>query len=217
MKVEMRILVTGFDPFGEDKENPSTEILKKMSDEISGAEILKIEVPTVFNKSLDFIVEAMSRLKPDVVISLGQAGGRTAISIERVAINVDDARIKDNEGNQPIDEPIDPSGPNALFSSLPIKAITQELKAKNIPAVVSNTAGTFVCNHVMYGVLRHIEKERLDIRAGFIHIPYETRQVIQKPSMPSMNLMDMVKGIEIAIKVIIQQREDIVVSGGSLH
>lgn len=213
----MKILVTGFDPFGGDKENPSAKILNNLPDVIGGAEILKLEVPTIFNKSVDLIVDAINRLKPDVVISLGQAGGRTAVSIERVAINVDDARIKDNEGNQPIDQPIDANGPKALFSTLPIKAITEGLKAQNLPAVISNTAGTFVCNHVMYGVLRHIEKQGLNIRAGFIHMPYETKQVIQQPNLPSMNLMDMVKSVEIAIHITIQQKEDILVAGGSLH
>lgn len=140
--------------------------------------------------------------KPDAIISLGQAGGRSCISIERVAINVDDAKIADNDGNKPIDKFIFEDGENAYFSTLPIKAMVEAIKAAKIPAEISNSAGTYVCNHLMYGILYKINKERLNIRAGFIHLPYIPSQVIEQPGRPSMSLDDIVKGIKAACLVL---------------
>ena len=149
----MKILITGFDPFGGESVNPALEAVKLMKDEIAGAKIVKLEIPTVFHKSVEKIHETMKAEKPDVVLSIGQAGGRFGVTPERVAINVDDARIKDNEGNQPVDVPVFADGAPAYFSSLPVKAMVEAIKAKELPASLSNSAGTFVCNHVMYGVL----------------------------------------------------------------
>ena len=144
----MKILVSGFDPFGGEKINPAIESVKLLPDEIKGAKIIKVEIPTVARKSLKKLEEVIEIEKPDVVLSIGQAGGRTDISVERVGINMDDFRIKDNEGNQPIDEKIAKDGPDAYLVTIPIKAMVQKMIENKIPASVSNTAGTFVCNHV---------------------------------------------------------------------
>ena len=146
----MKILVTGFDPFGGEPTNPAIESVKRIDDNIEGAEIIKLEIPTVFHKAADVVEAKIKEVKPDVVLSIGQAGGRYGIAVERVAINQDDARIEDNEGNQPIDVAIREDGAPAYFSTLPIKAMVEEIKKENLPANVSNTAGTFVCNHIMY-------------------------------------------------------------------
>ena len=145
----MKVLVTGFDPFGGDKVNPAYEAVKKMPDEISGAEIIKVEVPTVFEKSSQVVKEAIQQHQPDVVICVGQAGGRSAVSFERVAINLAEARIPDNEGNQPFDTALEENGPAAYFTSLPIKAMTKNVQDHGLPAYISYTAGTFVCNDIM--------------------------------------------------------------------
>ncbi|HEY4544098.1 MAG TPA: pyroglutamyl-peptidase I, partial [Tissierellaceae bacterium] len=173
----MKVLITGFDPFGGEKINPALEAVKKIDDNIAGAEIVKLEVPTVFNKSIDILDKAIEKENPDIVICVGQAGGRFDISIERVAINVDDARIEDNEGNQPIDKAIKEDGENAYFASIPVKAMVEEIKGINLPASVSNSAGTFVCNHIMYGLLYLIDKKYNNVRGGFIHVPFIPEQV----------------------------------------
>src|SRR5699024_21227 len=139
----MKILVTGFDPFGGEKINPAIEAVKLLPNTIKGAEIEKLEIPTVFHKSADVVREKMNEFKPDVVLNIGQAGGRMGLTPERVAINQDDARIPDNEGNQPIDVAIQEDGQPAYFTKLPIKAMVEAMKNAGIPASVSNTAGTF--------------------------------------------------------------------------
>lgn len=212
----MKILITGFDPFGGESINPALEAVKKLPDTILGQEIIKIEIPTVFRKSLEKIEENIQKHNPDVVISIGQAGGRFGITPERVAINIDDARIKDNDGNQPIDISIYEDGEAAYFSSLPIKAMVKEMNDNGIPASVSNTAGTFVCNHVMYGVLYLIDKKYPNIRGGFIHVPYIPSQVTTKPNTPSMSIDDIAKGLELSIKAIIENSSDIKTVGGTI-
>lgn len=210
----MKILVTGFDPFGGEKVNPAFEVIKRINNNIGGAEVVKLEVPTVFRKSIDIVTKAIDEIKPDFVLNIGQAGGRFAVTVERIGINEDDARIPDNEGNQPVDTPIDEKGENAYFATIPIKAIVQSIKEKQIPAEVSNTAGTFVCNHLMYGVLNHIAKNKLGIKAGFIHIPFLTEQVVDRTNVPCMSLDSMVKAIETAIEVIVSTKEDLKITGG---
>lgn len=212
----MKILITGFDPFGGESINPALEAVKKLPDTILDQEIIKIEIPTVFRKSLEKIEENIQKHNPDVVISIGQAGGRFGITPERVAINIDDARIKDNDGNQPIDISIYEDGEAAYFSSLPIKAMVKEMNDNGIPASVSNTAGTFVCNHVMYGVLYLIDKKYPNIRSGFIHVPYIPSQVTTKPNTPSMSIDDIAKGLELSIKAIIENSSDIKTVGGTI-
>ena len=212
----MKILVTGFDPFGGEPINPAIESVKRLPDNIAGAEIIKLEIPTVRKKSLEKIEKAINEHNPDVILSIGQAGGRFDISIERVGINLDDFRIPDNEGNQTIDEPIFPDGENAYFVKLPVKAMVQNVQKNNIPASVSYTAGTFVCNHVLYGVLYLIEKKYKGKKSGFIHIPFLPQQVIDKRNMPSMELNTIVKGLTAAIEAIVKNNEDIKEVGGTV-
>lgn len=141
----MKILLTAFDPFADEKINPTLEVLKKLEDNILDVQLIKLELPTVFGKSSKILEEKIKEAKPDVILSLGQAGGRSKITVERIAINVDDASIKDNAGEKPLDQKIRNNGENAYFSTLPIKAIVDEIKRAGIPAEISNTAGTFVC------------------------------------------------------------------------
>lgn len=213
----MKILVTGFDPFGGEKINPAIESVKRLPDKILDAEIIKLEIPTVIGKSVDKIREKIKEVEPDVVLSIGQAGGRPDITVERVGINCDDCRIKDNEGNQPIDEKVVEDGPAAYFATIPIKAMVEHIKEGKIPASVSNTAGTFICNHVLYGVCHIKATEYPNMRTGFIHIPFLPEQVTNKKNMPSMALETIVKGLELAIEAIITNEEDIVVTGGKTH
>ena len=212
----MKILVTGFDPFGGEPINPAIESVKRLPDNIAGAEIIKLEIPTVRKKSLEKIEKAINEYNPDVILSIGQAGGRFDISIERVGINLDDFRIPDNEGNQIIDEPVFPDGENSYFVKLPVKAMVQNVQKNNIPASVSYTAGTFVCNHVLYGVLYLIEKKYKGKKSGFIHIPFLPQQVIDKRNMPSMELNTIVKGLTAAIEAIVKNNEDIKEVGGTV-
>ncbi len=214
----MKILVTGFDPFGGEKVNPALEAVKSLPSEIQGAEIRWVEIPTVFYKSAEVLEAEIDRYQPDVVLCIGQAGGRASLTPERVAINQDDARIPDNQGNQPIDTPIRLDGEAAYFSRLPIKAMVQAIKEVGLPATVSNTAGTFVCNHLMYQALYLADKKFPNMRAGFMHIPYMTEQVINKPNTASMNLADIVKGIEAAIGAIVDYKDkDLKIVGGATH
>lgn len=149
------------------------------------------------------IENSIATYDPDVILSIGQAGGRPDITVERIGINIDDFRIPDNEGTQVTDEPIVPDGPAAYFVTLPVKDMVQNIKDRGIPASVSNTAGTFVCNHVIYGVCHMIATKYPGKRSGFIHIPYLPQQVIDKPQMPSMSIENLVTGLSAAIEKII--------------
>ena len=197
----MKLLLTAFTPFDGEKINPALEAVKLVKDKIGNLLIVKLEVPTVFGKSIDTVREAIEREKPDFVLSIGQAGGRAEITPERVAINLNDARIPDNEGNQPIDEPVFPDGENAYFSTLPVKAMVEAIREEGIPSSLSNSAGTFVCNHLMYGVLYYLDKRPV-IKAGFIHVPYIPEQVKNKKEMPALELSEIVRGLEAAITAI---------------
>lgn len=215
----MKILVAAFDPFGGEKINPALEAVKLLDNEIAGAEIIKLEIPTVFHKSADTMRKKALEVKPDMILCVGQAGGRFALTPERVAINQDDARIEDNEGNQPIDVPIQEDGPPAYFSTLPIKAMVEKIKETGVPSAVSNTAGTFVCNHIMYQALYLTEKELPGVRAGFIHVPYIPEQVVDKPNQPAMSLEDIAKGLTGALEAMVEYRDkdDLKVIGGETH
>ena len=213
----MKILVTAFDPFGGESINPALEAVKLMKDKIDGAEIVKLEIPTVFRKSIDKVAEAIVKENPDVVLSIGQAGGRFEVTPERVAINVDDARIPDNEGNQPIDVPIYEDGAPAYFATLPVKAMVEAIRSAGLPSSLSNSAGTFVCNHIMYGVLYQIEKMGKNIRAGFIHVPFIPEQVARRPApAPCMSMVDIAKALEAGVSAIVKNDKDIVAVGGKI-
>ncbi len=201
----MKVLVTGFDPFGGEPVNPAIEAVKRLPDTIAGADIIKLEVPTVCGKSIAVIREKIAAVQPDIVISVGQAGGRSEITVERVGINVTDCRIPDNEGNQPHDEPVFADGPDAYFASLPVKAMVEAIRAAGVPASLSNTAGTFICNHVLYGVRYLAEHEFPGLKSGFIHIPFLPEQTVDKPGVPSMSLADTVKGITAAVAAAVEK------------
>lgn len=213
----MKILVTAFDPFGGERINPALEAVKLMRDQIEGAEIVKLEIPTVFHKSIEKVKAAIFSENPDVVLSIGQAGGRFEVTPERVAINVDDARIPDNEGNQPLNQPIFENGEPAYFATLPVKAIVEAIQAEGLPASLSNSAGTFVCNHIMYGVLYHISKMGKPIRAGFIHVPFTPEQVAKRPTpAPSLSAVDICRALEAAVAAIVRNESDIAAVGGKI-
>lgn len=206
----MKILLTGFDPFGGETINPAWEAVKMVQNQIDDIEIVKLKVPTVFYKSIAKVAEVLEREKPDAVLCIGQAGGRYDLTLERVAININDARIPDNEGQQPIDIPVFEDGAAAYFSTLPVKAMVKAIRHAGVPASVSNTAGTFVCNHLMYGVLYTLEKKYPGVRGGFMHVPFITSQIVHRvPSAPSLSIEDIVKGIEAALRAIALNSHDI--------
>ena len=203
----MKILVTGFEPFGKEKINPALEAVKKLDNKINGAKIVKTKIPTVFREAIKKLEKEIEKEKPDIVICVGQAGGRSKITVERVAINIDDATIKDNEGNKPLDNKIFKDGKNAYFSRLPIKTIVKEMTKNKIPASISNTAGTFVCNHLMYGLLYLIDKKYPNIWGGFIHVPFIPEQTLHKEA-PSMALDEIIKGLTVAISVTVKNKKN---------
>jgi pyroglutamyl-peptidase len=211
----MKILLTGFDAFGGERLNPSWLSVQRVCQECTdGLHLIGACLPTEFSASLATLQELIETHRPDLVIALGQAGGRSAISLERIAINIDDARIPDNAGWQPIDEPIHPAGEAAYFSTLPIKAIVQALRSAGIPAEVSNSAGTYVCNHVFYGLM-HLCRHIPGMRAGFVHIPYLPEQAASVPGAPSMALDVMVQALNIIVRTALDAKADVHVSAGT--
>ncbi len=204
----MKVLLTGFDPFGGEKINPAWEAVKQVSDEISGAEIVKLMIPTVFGKGPEKIFEKIEEIRPDVVISIGQAGGRAQIAVEYVGVNVRVARIPDNEGNEPMYEKISPEGPDAYISNLPVRDMVDHLKANGIPAYVSMTAGAYVCNDVLYSVSDYIATHDLKMKSGFIHVPYIADQVLNKPAETAfMSVKDIVRAIELSIEKVVESAQ----------
>lgn len=210
------VLLTGFEPFNNATVNPAWEAVRTLDGwSEDGFVVHGRQLPCVFGESNRVLCAAIEELRPDVVIAVGQAGGRAELSVERVAINVDDAPIKDNSCRQLVDTAVVEGGPVGYFSTLPIKAIVRALRDAGLPASVSQTAGTFVCNHVFYGLMHHVEGT--GIRAGFIHIPYLPRQAAAFPGAPSMALDDMVEGLRVAVRVTAQGGADIVDAGGRTH
>lgn len=214
----MKVLVTGFDPFGGETVNPAYEAVKLLPDTISGAEIIKLEIPTVFSKSGPAVEAGIQEHQPDIVINVGQAGGRSCVTIERVAVNLAEARIPDNAGEQPMDEPLQADGEPAYYATIPVKAMVQNVRDHKIPCHISYTAGTYVCNCVMYNVLYMAAKKYPNIRAGFIHVPFAAEQVVDKPNgTPFMSLEMIAKSLEYAIEAAVKQQEDIEVGMGTTH
>lgn len=200
------VLVTGFEPFGGDKANPSQDIAMALAGRvISGRRVVGAVLPCVFGEANRVLRALLRRHRPELVICLGLAAGRTAITPERVAINVDDARIPDNAGSQPVDRPVVAGGPVAYWSTLPIKAIVAALRARGIPAEVSQTAGTFVCNHVFYGLLRALHRKP-GVRGGFLHVPAESDSGSQ--GKPGLSREAMINAIAIATEVSLKTRRD---------
>jgi len=209
------VLVTGFDPFGGDAVNPSWMAAQALHGrEVESHRVVSVQLPTVFGRSLEVLREALERHRPSLVLGTGQAGGRGALSLERVAINVNDARIADNARAQPVDTPVIAGGPDAYFTTLPIKAMLKALLAEGINAEVSQTAGTFVCNHVFYGLMHALatQPELRQTRGGFVHVPWLPQQ-----GQPSMGLDGIARGLRVAIACALQTRRDIRKQAGALN
>lgn len=176
----MKILITGFDPFGGENVNPAYEAVKLLPDSVKGAEIIKLEIPTVFGEAGKAVEKGIIEHNPDAVICVGQAGRRADIEVERIAINLSEAPIPDNAGNQPMDVKVQEDGDTAYFATVPVKAMVKNVNDHGIPASVSYTAGTYVCNNVMYDLLYMIDRKYPSIRGGFIHVPFATEQGVGK-------------------------------------
>ena len=198
----MKFLVTGFEPFWGEDRNPAAEVVERLPDIVAGADIIRLILPVVRKEAPELLYKAVMEHRPDVVLSIGQAGGRSGVSVERVAVNLDDYRIPDNRGNRPLDEPVVPGGPDAYFSPLPVKEMAKAIGRAGVPAEVSLSAGTYVCNHLFYSACHMAATEFPGMRAGFIHIPYLPAQVTDKPGMPSMDLSLSLRAVEIAIETI---------------
>ncbi len=211
------ILITGFAAFGGEKINPSWEAVKQLDQLIiDGHQLIARQLPCSFTESSEHLTKLLEELQPQIVLNIGQAGGRLDISLERVAINLDDARIADNLGTQPIDQTIIKNAPNAYFTNLPLKAILQVARSNGIPASISYSAGTFVCNHVFYTLMHWINKVSPDVRGGFIHIPYLPEQAAALGTQPSMTAETVINGLKIILKTIIATPQDISAVGGTI-
>jgi pyroglutamyl-peptidase len=211
-----RILLTGFDPFGGETINPSWEAARALHGRrIGGHRVVARQIPTEFAASLRLLKAALRETAPAIVLGVGQAGGRAQLSLERVAINLQDARIPDNAGAQPIDEPVIAGAPAAYFSTLPLKAMLAALHDAGVPATISHTAGTYVCNHLAYAMLHWTARKR-GVRAGFIHIPWLPVQAASRHCASSMALEEMVGGLEIALRVAAVTPRDIRRGAGTL-
>ncbi|WP_366946020.1 pyroglutamyl-peptidase I [Polaromonas sp.] len=209
-----RILLSGFDAFGGDTLNPSWLAVQALHGRrIGGHQVVAAQLPTVFEASLAELGRLLRTHKPALVICVGQAGGRAALSLERVAINVNDARIADNAAARPVDTPVVSGGPAAYFSTLPIKAMLQALQKEGIAAEVSQTAGTFVCNHVFYGLMHMLATQRgfKRTRGGFVHVPFLPGQ-----GQPHMALDDVVRGLRVAAGAAIRTQRDITRGAGAI-
>jgi pyroglutamyl-peptidase len=209
------VLLTGFSPFGGADTNVSWQVAQLLGGTvIDGHTVISAQLPTEFDISLEALTDLIDKHHPALVVCLGQAGGRQAISLERIAINIADARIADNAGKQPVDKPVVSGGPPAYFTGLPIKAMLQALRDAGIAGEVSQTAGTFVCNHVFYGLMHTLERRRSlkSLRGGFIHLPFLPEQ-----GTPSMTLDDMQRGLRIAIACALATRQDVKLGAGAEH
>ena len=211
------VLVTGFEPFNGEAVNPAWQVCEQLPGEVGGVRLETLRVPCEFRRAIEVVGAAIERLQPSLVICLGQAGGRSQLSVERVAINVDDARIPDNAGQRPIDEPVARDGPPAYFATVPVKAMVAAMRRARVPAEVSNSAGTFVCNHLMYGVLHVLASRGEKARAGFIHVPYAEEQVLDKPGIAALSIETRVRGVTAAIEAAqVHAHKDITASEGRL-
>ena len=212
------VLLTGFEPFGGDSENPSWEAVRPLNGEMVGDHrVASRLMRCVFGEAIARLEADIRALKPDVVICVGQAGGRSEISLERVAVNLDDARIPDNAGAQPLDRAVVAGGPAAHFATLPVKAIVAALREAGIPASLSHSAGTFVCNHIFYGACQASARGRRKFRTGLIHIPYSPAQAARYPGSPSLAVPIVTEALRIAIATTLRVKTDAAVVGGALH
>lgn len=217
MTTTRTVLLTGFQPFGGELVNPSWQAVSALHGaRIAGHRVVADELPVAFGASLKALRAALRDVRPSLVICVGQAGGRAQLSLERVAINIDDARIPDNAGQQPVDLPVVEGGPAAYFSTLPIKALREALCDAGFPAEVSQTAGTYVCNHVFYGLMHALRRQRT-VRAGFIHIPYSPAQASMHPGAPSVAVETVTEALRLAVRVALRTRTDARLAAGAEH
>ncbi|MBE5779407.1 MAG: pyroglutamyl-peptidase I [Clostridiales bacterium] len=193
-----KLLITGFDPFGGESLNPSWEAVKLLEDRIGEYTLTKLQLPTVFGKAASLLLQTAQALGPDVILSIGQAGGRKGITPEVIGINLREARIADNEGNQPENLPVVSGGPAAYFATVPVREMIAAMTAGGVPCSLSTTAGTFVCNDVLYSVLHHFEGT--ETRAGFIHVPFLPEQA--RDNAPSLPLAEIVRGLTLAVSAL---------------
>ena len=219
MTAPSRILLTGFEPFERDTLNPSWEVARALHGSLCGAATVQaVQLPCVFGRAVEQLEQALHQWQPQLVLALGLAGGRSEVSLERVAINVDDARIADNAGQQPIDTPVVLGGPSAYFSTLPIKTIVRDLRTAGLPGAVSNTAGTFVCNHVFYALMHRLsDPVWAGTRGGFIHLPYLPEQAAHHPGAPSMALATQVQALQVIMSTALAVPTDVLETAGQLH
>jgi len=217
MKILRTVLLTGFAPFGGESINPSWEAVAALDGcRIRGHRVVTRQLPVTFGASLKALRAALREISPALVICIGQAGGRAQLSLERVAINVDDARIPDNAGQQPVDTPVVEGGSAAYFTTLPIKAMMAGLREAGFPAEISQTAGTYVCNHVFYGLM-HALRNRRSVRGGFIHIPYSPVQASAHPGAASLSTEVVTEAIRLAIRIALMAKVDSKLAAGSEH
>ena len=199
----MKVLVTGFEPFGGEEINPSWEAVKALPEELNGATLLKVQLPVSFKRVREILPRLITKEGPDIVLLTGQAGGRPNVTVERVAINVMDSTMPDNDGFKPEDEPVFEGAPDAYFATIPIKAVVKALRKAGIPAGVSNTAGTYVCNTAMFTALHTIAVAGMETKAGFIHVPFSHAQALEKPR-PSMAQETINKAIRRALELLLE-------------
>lgn len=198
--MRMNLLLTAFDPFGGEKTNPALDAVNLMPETLGSIHIRKLELPTSFCRSGDILAAALSQYHPDTVLCIGQAGGRSGITVERTAVNIDDTVFSDNDGYAPADVPVFPNGPTAYFATVPVKKMVESIKNAGIPCLVSNSAGTFVCNHIMYTLL-HIQAQFYPgTSGGFIHVPFTPSQAVNHPGQSSMSIENIVQALTAAVK-----------------
>lgn len=204
------ILVTGFEPFGGEKINPAWEAIRVLPDSIVGSKVIKLQIPVVFGIGADVVSTAIDHINPDIVLCVGQAGGRAKITPEFVGINYRDARIPDNDGNQPHAQRIVEDGPDAYFATLPVRAMTKAMNEAGIPAALSYTAGTYVCNDVMYSMLHVLATKYPNARGAFMHVPFATEQATKQPvNTASLPIEVMARGLEVALATAVNHKIDV--------
>ena len=214
-RARRELLLTGFTPFGGDRINPSWEAVRRLAGtRVLGHEVVAVRVPTSFEGGLAALRAALRRRRPALVLCVGQAGGRSAISLERVAVNLIDARIADNDGAQPIDRPVVEGGPEAYFATLPLKPMWQAVQAAGIPCELSLSAGSYVCNAVFYALMHELARQGGGVPAGFVHVPYLPGQVRERPHLPSMTLETMVRALQVAMRAALRPAKLEAVSAG---
>lgn len=201
----MKVLLTGFEPFGQEKVNPSWEAVKAFPELVEDVEVLKVCLPVSFQKAMMMLEQTIDDYRPDVVLSIGQGGGRCEIEVERVAINIADSKKSDNDGYQPQECQLRADAPNAYFSNLPLKRLVEAVQDDGIPATISNSAGLYVCNSVFYTAMHLVYSKYPNMQAGFIHVPYLPCQVVEKNKQPSMSTEIVVQALKAVIHTLATQ------------